>query len=108
MTLQEYEQAFDQTTDTIPWSFTRVANAALGMGMEVGDIQRLVVNEIRGREPGFDSQVVKEKLGDLFWYMMYLTRTLNLDMGEILAKNIEKQSIMYPGGFSVPEPVREP
>ena len=73
--------------------------SAIGLAGEAGEIAELVKKGIF-HQHGIDVERFKKELGDVLWYVAALCTELNVDMSEIMQKNIQKLKLRYPNGFS--------
>jgi NTP pyrophosphatase (non-canonical NTP hydrolase) len=71
---------------------------ALGLAGEAGEVAEMVKKGILHQHGLFYDKMAKE-LGDCLWYIAALCTIMELDMGEIMAANIEKLKVRYPDGF---------
>lgn len=104
MNATEYQQLAARTlipkpdfevTDTdimIAWN-------AIGLAGEAGEINELVKKGVF-HQHGLDREKMAKELGDCMWYIAALCTKLDLDLGEIMAANIEKLKQRYPEGYS--------
>lgn len=72
---------------------------ALGLAGEAGEVAETVKKGIL-HQHGLDRNKMKKELGDVAWYLAALCTKLDLDLGDVLAANIEKLKTRYPNGFS--------
>jgi len=75
--------------------------AALGISSEAGEFQEIVKKIIFQGKPYDDEtreHMIKE-LGDVMWYIANAANALDVDLEEIIQKNIEKLEARYPHGF---------
>lgn len=74
-------------------------HAGVGLSEEAGEVLGLVKkSEIYGR--GMDVNKLKEELGDVMYYAAMICHEYELDMGEVLALNVEKLQERYPERFT--------
>ncbi len=83
--------AIDDTNMMILWN-------ALGLAGEAGEVAELVKKGILHQHGLFYEKMAKE-LGDCLWYIAALCTKMDLDMGDVMAANIEKLKVRYPDGF---------
>lgn len=76
-----------------------IAWNAIGLAGEAGEINELVKKGIF-HQHGLDREKMAKELGDCLWYIAALCTKLDLDMGEIMAANIEKLVQRYPNGYN--------
>ena len=75
-----------------------IINACLGLSGEVGEVNDLVKKHLfQGHELNKDELI--NELGDIAWYLAEAATALEVDLEEILIKNIEKLKKRYPEGF---------
>ena len=72
---------------------------AIGLGGEAGEVLELVKKGIL-HQHGLNRDDLRKELGDVLWYVAALCTTAGIDMGEVMASNIEKLKTRYPAGFS--------
>jgi NTP pyrophosphatase (non-canonical NTP hydrolase) len=71
----------------------------LGIAGEAGEIvERIKKWAYHGHE--ISPEVMREEIGDLLWYVAYLSSALGLELGDIMEKNVAKLEARYPDGFS--------
>ena len=76
-----------------------VCNMCMGIAGESGEIvDYLKKVEFHGHE--FDREKLINELGDLMWYVFALSNHFQIEMTEVLEKNIEKLYKRYPNGFT--------
>lgn len=71
---------------------------ALGLAGESGEVAEHV-KKVRFHGHQFDRVKFEKELGDVMWYIACGCYALNLDMGEVARRNIEKLRARYPDGF---------
>lgn len=71
---------------------------ALGLAGEAGEVAEAVKKGIL-HQHGLDRDKMAKELGDVCWYLAALCTKLGLDLGEVMAANIEKLKTRYPDGF---------
>jgi NTP pyrophosphatase (non-canonical NTP hydrolase) len=72
---------------------------AIGLAGEAGEVCELAKKGIF-HQHGIDRDKFAKEIGDCCWYIAALCTKLDLDMGEIMAANIEKLRVRYPAGYS--------
>jgi NTP pyrophosphatase (non-canonical NTP hydrolase) len=76
----------------------QLANAALGLTGEAGETAELIKKHLFHATP-LDRDAMVKELGDCLWYIAAFATVLDIPMGEIADKNIEKLKRRYPEGF---------
>lgn len=104
MNAREYqEQAARTLIDApgfeIPANEMMVVWNAIGLAGEAGEVAELTKKGVF-HQHGLDRGKLAKELGDCLWYIAALCTKLDLDMGEIMAANIEKLKIRYPNGYN--------
>lgn len=106
MTTEEYQELAD-LTDCKYQHYNRVndvdiqrlLHAAVGLCTETGEFQDQLKRHIfYGKD--LDKVNLKEELGDILWYVALACNTLDIQMSEVMEKNIVKLKIRYPEKFT--------
>ena len=77
-----------------------VLNGVLGLCGETGEVADLLKKSLFQGHP-FDTDKVKNELGDVCWYVAILAKGLGLDLETVMQGNIDKLKRRYPDGFSI-------
>lgn len=97
MTLNEYQQAAQRTSNTIMFT-SKIENGLFGLAGEVGELHDLwKKHRYQGHE--FDREHMIREAGDVFWYLAELACGLDCTLEDIAQMNIEKLKARYPSGF---------
>ena len=99
MTLDEYQQLAARTLSPAQTPDARLANAALGLTGEAGEVAEHVKKHLFHATP-LDRDAVVKELGDCLWYVAALAGVVGASLDEIGERNIEKLRRRYPDGFS--------
>jgi NTP pyrophosphatase (non-canonical NTP hydrolase) len=99
MTLDEYQQLAARTLSPRQTPDQRLANAALGLTGEAGEVAEHVKKHLFHATP-LDRDAVVKELGDCLWYVAALAGALGVSLDEVGATNIDKLRRRYPAGFS--------
>ena len=99
MTLDEYQAAAARTANPALASDQRLLDAAMGLAEEGGEVLGLV------RKHAFvghalDRERVAAELGDALWCLAAVASALDLPLGAVAERNVEKLRRRYPDGFS--------
>ena len=99
LTCTEYQHMAARTINRLADNLT---NTALGLAGEAGEVADIIKKITCQGHPLTDEVRAKlaEELGDIGWYLALGCTTLGIDMGDVLAANIEKLRRRYPDGFS--------
>ncbi len=76
-----------------------ILNAAMGLCGESGEVIDLVKKHLFQGHDLDDEKLIKE-LGDVAWYLAEAATALNINLSEILEKNIKKLENRFPDGFN--------
>jgi NTP pyrophosphatase (non-canonical NTP hydrolase) len=99
MTLDDYQRLAARTLSPGQTPDQRLANAALGLTGEAGEVAEHVKKHLFHGTP-IDRDAVVKELGDCLWYLAALAGALGVDLSDVAERNIEKLRRRYPGGFS--------
>lgn len=76
-----------------------LVNGVMGLNGESGEVIDLVKKHLfHGHE--LDNDKLVKELGDVMWYIAEVCTALDVDMNEVMEKNIEKLTKRYQNGFS--------
>lgn len=76
-----------------------LTNSVMGLCGESGEACDIVKKHLfHGHE--LDRESLIKELGDVAWYLAEAAFALDIELDEVLAKNIEKLRKRYPEGFS--------
>ena len=74
-------------------------NALMGLCGESGEAIDLMKKHLyQGHD--LDKEKLVKELGDIAWYLAEAATGLNIDLGEVLQRNLDKLHARYPQGFS--------
>ena len=77
----------------------RLIVAALGLAGESGEFVDAIKKWGYHQHP-LDEAELRKELGDVLWYVALACDALGLQLGDVMAENIEKLRRRYPDGFS--------
>ncbi len=98
MTPDEYQQLAARTLGRDRTHEQQLSNAALGLTGEAGEVAELIKKHLFHATPLDHDALVKE-LGDCLWYIAAFATVLDLSLGDIAQRNVEKLRRRYPDGF---------
>lgn len=98
MTLDDYQQLAARTLGRDRTHEQQLANAALGLTGESGEVAEIIKKHLFHATPLNQDALVKE-LGDCLWYLGAFATVLGLSLDDIADKNIQKLRARYPEGF---------
>lgn len=98
MNLDEYQQLAARTLGRDRTHEQQLANAALGLTGEAGEVAEVIKKHLFHATPLDQDALVKE-LGDCLWYVGAFATVLGLSLDDIATRNVEKLRRRYPEGF---------
>ncbi len=98
MNLADYQQLAARTMGPRTHE-QQLANAALGLAGEAGEVADMMKKHLFHQHP-LDREAMVKELGDCLWYVAAAATALGIELEEIGAGNIEKLRRRYPEGFS--------
>ena len=99
MNLNEYQTAARRTLN-VDWpKKDQIANAALGLTGEAGEVGDYLKKVLYHGHP-LDLDRLADELGDNLWYIAAICSLYGLDLDLIAELNISKLQARYPNGFT--------
>ena len=98
MHFDEYQQLAARTLGRDRTHEQQLANAALGLTGEAGEVAEVIKKHLFHGTPLNQDALAKE-LGDCLWYIGAFATVLGLSMDDFAERNIEKLRKRYPDGF---------
>lgn len=98
MTLNEYQKLAGRTRQNDQTSIEALANAALGISGEAGEIAEIAKKVLYHRHVVEPEKMLKE-LGDELWYISWMAELWGYTLEDIARANIQKLLERYPNGF---------
>lgn len=98
MNLDEYQSLARRTMGPRTHQ-DQLANAALGLTGEAGEVADMLKKHLFHAHP-LDRDAMVKELGDCMWYVAAMATALDIPLSEIGERNIEKLRKRYPEGFS--------
>ena len=99
MEINEYQKLAMRTLNPEIDKKELILNASMGLCGESGEVIDLVKKHLfQGHD--LDDERLIEELGDVAWYLAEAATALNVDLSEILEKNIKKLENRFPDGFN--------
>ena len=99
MTLDEYQELARRTLGTERTHEQQLANAALGLAGEAGEVADTLKKHLFHGRP-LDRDAVVKELGDCLWYVAAMATAIGVSLDAVGTANIEKLCRRYPDGFS--------
>lgn len=99
MEINEYQKLAMRTLNPEINKKELILNASMGLCGESGEVIDLVKKHLFQGHDLDDGKLIKE-LGDVAWYLAEAATALNVDLSEILEKNIKKLENRFPDGFN--------
>ena len=98
MHLDEYQQLAARTLGRDRTHEQQLANAALGLTGEAGEVAEVIKKHLFHATP-LDQDALLKELGDCLWYLGAFATVLSLSLDDIAQRNIDKLRRRYPEGF---------
>ena len=99
MGIQEFQKLSIRTLNNSLSEKEQLANMVIGASCEFSEAgDSLKKYLFQGHE--LDKKHIEEELGDTMFYIFNLATLLDIDMEDVLEKNIEKLNKRYKNGFS--------
>ena len=99
MEIQEFQKLSVRTLNNSLSEKEQLANMVIGASCEFSEAgDSLKKYLFQGHE--LDKKHIEEELGDTMFYICNLATLLDIDMEDVLEKNIEKLNKRYKNGFS--------
>ena len=99
MEINEYQKLAMRTSNPEIDKKELILNASMGLCGESGEVIDLVKKHLFQGHDLDDGKLIKE-LGDVAWYLAEAATALNVNLSEILEKNIKKLENRFPDGFN--------
>lgn len=99
MEINEYQKLAMRTLNPEIDKKELILNASMGLCGESGEVIDLVKKHLFQGHDLDDERLIKD-LGDVAWYLAEAATALNVDLSEILEKNIKKLENRFPDGFN--------
>ena len=98
MTINEYQKLAMSTLNPKLSKKDVLINAVMGLCGESGEAIDIVKKHLhQGHE--LDQEKLIKELGDIAWYLAEAAHALDVELEEVLRKNIDKLKMRYPEGF---------
>ena len=98
MTINEYQRLAMTTLNPNLDKKDVLINGVMGLCGEAGEAIDIVKKHLaQGHE--LDREKLIGELGDIAWYLAETATVLDMDLEEVLTRNIEKLKRRYPEGF---------
>ena len=98
MTINEYQRLAMTTLNPNLDKKDVLINGVMGLCGEAGEAIDIVKKHLaQGHE--LDREKLIGELGDIAWYLAETATVLDIDLEEVLTRNIEKLKRRYPEGF---------
>lgn len=98
MTMSEYQAAAMRTSQRHQHQFERLANGALGLAGEAGEVcDDLKKHLFHGH--ALEREDLLRELGDVLWYITLLADAVCCSLDDVAKANIDKLKARYPEGF---------
>ena len=99
MNLNDYQTAASRTLNVSRTFREQVANGALGLAGEAGEVADLI-KKFLYHGHSLDPDKLRKELGDCLWYIAANASLHGLSLDDIAQQNIDKLQRRYPNGFT--------
>lgn len=104
MKINEFRTYQEKIERTRNFKDTELANYTLGLVCEAGEFGDIIKKHLyHGHNLNVDE--VKSELGDIMWYIGNVCNVLDIELEDVVNKNIDKLERRYPNGFSENESI---
>lgn len=97
MTGNEYQYLASRTINGRLDEWELELHALHGMVGEIGELHSIYQKEYQGHD--VDLEHIEKELGDLLWFIAEYCTACELELEDIMQKNIDKLRARYPEGF---------
>lgn len=98
MTGNEYQIQALRTANVNDKLMTKLMICGLGVSGEAGEITDYI-KKVLFHGHALDSIKLAKEIGDVLWYLSYLSHAIGIDLNTIMQMNITKLKERYPNGF---------
>ncbi|MCM1131071.1 MAG: nucleoside triphosphate pyrophosphohydrolase family protein [Roseburia sp.] len=98
MEINEYQELAMKTLNKALDKKDILVNAVMGLCGEAGEATDLVKKHLFQNHEFNKEDFIKE-LGDIAWYLAEACTAVDVDLEEVLEKNITKLKLRFPNGF---------
>lgn len=108
MTPSEYQKLCERTESEVAgeaWAFRtaplirKLMHGSIGVATESGELLDVIKKHVWYGKP-IDLANIEEEIGDMLWYAALLCNALDVNMEDIMKKNINKLRVRYPDKFT--------
>lgn len=99
MDIKNYQKTVDKWINTVGVRYFNVMTNTIILAEEVGEFSKIIARthgeqsfkKPTSKEESFE--MIKDEMADIYWVLTCLANQLNIDVEEILVKNLEKKNI---------------
>ncbi|MDV3427036.1 MAG: nucleoside triphosphate pyrophosphohydrolase family protein [Bacillota bacterium] len=99
MDLNQYQNEMLRTAGDISLNNENLTLGALGISGEAGEVTDYIKKVVFHGHKLEKEKIILE-LGDVLWYLSYISKVIDVPLEKIADMNIEKLKKRYPEGFS--------
>ena len=99
MTFNEYQELSKRTINKDLHNYEKELHSLHGMVGEIGEIHSIYQKTYQGHARDYEH--IKSEIGDLLWFVAEFCTSMDFNMDDIAAANIEKLKARYPDGFDI-------
>lgn len=98
MNFEEYQQEMKRTASQFEISNETLSLGAMGIAGEAGEVADYI-KKVVFHSHGLSREKLAEELGDVMWYIAYLSEVIGYSLSEIAEINMKKLRKRYPDGW---------
>ena len=95
---EQYQQEMKRTASDISYKPENLALGAMGIAGEAGEVADYI-KKILFHNHKLSTEKLALELGDVLWYITYLSSVIGYDLNQIAELNLEKLKKRYPEGW---------
>lgn len=95
----EYEEEMKRTASDLKLTKDNLALGAMGISGEAGEVTDYIKKVLYHSHELSKEELAKE-LGDVLWYLTYLTELIGYSLSDIAELNLNKLKKRYPEGWN--------
>lgn len=98
MNFEEYQEEMKRTASQFKITNENLCLGAMGIAGEAGEVADYI-KKVVFHSHELSKEKLAEELGDVMWYLAYLSEVIGYSLGEIADMNSKKLRKRYPDGW---------